>query len=402
MLNKSFVERIIPLEKQLMLAWLKLQQFMIEAMPPGMAINVNALLDVVQGAGNGKALPTDWTKLYKQTGNIVFSDRDAAGNPINIPFKELQGGMSTAFEQFMRVQDYCIAKMNEVVGYNTAVDASSPKTDVLVGTQQMAQQATYDCLRPIYNDGINLIEGTFKRVALMIQDCLRLGNEGFKEALVDAIGQANVDVLTMGRDLPFSSSAISIEIQPDEQEMAEINQLIQLGIKNQTLNTSDVLRVRQQLKTNPKLAGQLLSWLEKKNAKQKQKDAIEMSQQNGQVQMQSAQAASQAQAQLDQVLTQNKIQVIDFQFQREMEKIKLEKEYELKIQELKNTGSETVAAINTTGKENVQKTMNDGKVAVEHIKHESGMQKEHIKHESALSQMALEAAITPKPESAKK
>jgi hypothetical protein len=156
MKNHSLVQRMIPLEKQLMLAWLKLQQFLIEAMPAGLAINQNALLEVVGAAGEGKPLPTDWTKLYKQTGNIIFTDKDAAGNPINIPFKELQGGISAAFQQFMVVMDYCISKMNEVVGYNTAVDASSPKADALVGVNQMAQAATYDCLRPLYLSATNL------------------------------------------------------------------------------------------------------------------------------------------------------------------------------------------------------------------------------------------------------
>lgn len=401
MLNKSIVERMIPLEKQLMLAWLKLQQFMIEAMPPGMAINQNALLDVVQGMGNGKALPMDWMKLYKQTGNIVFTDQDASGRQINIPFKELQGGMSTAFEQFMRVQDYCIQKMNEVVGFNTAVDASTPKADALVGVSQMAENATYDCLRPLYTAGIFAMEWNFKRIALMIQDSLRLGNTTFIEALTDAIGQANVDVLTMGREMPFNCAAISIEIQPDEAERQEIQQLIGLGIEQGTLTTSDVLRVRQQLKTNPKLAGQLLSFLEKKNAKAKQNEALQLQQQNAQVQMQSAQAASQGQAQLDQVLTQNKMAVIQAQAQADMAKLKLEKEYDMKIQEMKNQGAETVAVINTGAKENVQTKINEGKIAVEHIKHESNMQQKHVDHESGLSKIALEYALEPKEEAKK-
>ena len=67
-----------------------------------MAINQNALLDVVEGMGNGKAKPTDWTKLYKQTGSFVFTDKGPDGQPINIPFKELMGGISPAFEQFMK------------------------------------------------------------------------------------------------------------------------------------------------------------------------------------------------------------------------------------------------------------------------------------------------------------
>jgi hypothetical protein len=382
MKNKSFVERMIPLEKQMMLAWLKLQQFLIEAMPPGMAINQNALLDVVQGMGDGKTKPTDWTKLYKQTGNIIFTDRDAAGNPINIPFKELAGGISPAFEQFMRVQDYCINKMNEVIGYNTAVDASSPKADALVGTQQMAQEATYDCLRPMYLACTNLIEGTGKRVGLMIQDCLRLGHEDFKKALADAIGQENVDVLTMGRDFPFSSAAISVEIQPDENETATISNWILEGLAKGTITTSDALRVRQQLKTNTKLAGQLLAYLEKKNAKAKQAEAMQQIQANGQTQQESAMAASQAQAQLDEVLTNNKMKVIQLQGQIDIATKTAEAELQMKLQELKNLGANTVAEINTGGKIDVQHAANEGKIVAQQVASQSNIEKEHIIHKS--------------------
>ena len=413
MKNKSFVQRMIPLEKQLVLAWLKLQQFLIEAMPPGMAINQNALLDVVQGMGDGKTKPIEWTKLYKQTGNIVFTDRDAAGNPINIPFKELAGGISPAFEQFMRVQDYCIGKMNEVIGYNTAVDASSPKADALVGTQEMAQQATYNCLRPLYVWATGLVESTGKQVGLMIQDCLRLGNKGFIEALTDAIGQANVDVLTKGRDMPFSTSAISVELQPDDKEMAEINALISLGVQNGNLFPSDVLRVRQQLKTNTKLAGQLLVYLENKNIKERQKAEIEKIKSNGDVQISSSKAASESQAELDQIITQNKIMFEQEKFNLDMQRLKFEASENYKLQELKNVGIATVAEIGAGGKINVQDKANEGKIIAAEISKELGVEKAHIDHSSkvqkgfqdndhAKEQIELEAKLAPKKETTKK
>lgn len=393
MTNKSDVERLIPFEKQLVLAWLKLQQFLIEAMPPGMAINQNALLDIVEGMGNGKSKPADWTKLYKQTGSFLFTDKGPDGMPINIPFKELVGGISPAFEQFIRVQDYCIQKMNEVVGFNTAVDASSPTPDSGLGVNQMAQQATYNSLRPLFGEAIRIIEATGKRVSLMIQDCIKFNNQAF----VDAIGQSNVDVITMGKDMAFSTSAIQIEIQPDDEDMKSVEQLIMIGIERDTLTAGQVLRVRQQLKTNIKLAGQLLVYFENKNLKDKQQQALELQQQNGQVQIQSAQAASQAQAQLDAILTENKIAVESAKHQMEMEKNQAEFQKDMAVQTLKNEGAEIVAAINAGRAENVQRAVNEGKLMVEHIKHEGGMHKEGMKHASNMQQIELEAELTPKP-----
>lgn len=402
MKNKSDVQRMIPLEKQLMLAWLKLQQFLIEAMPPGMAINQNALLEVVSGAGAGKSLPTDWTKLYKQTGNIIFTDRDSSGNAINIPFKELKGGIGSAFKDFMFVMDYCIGKMNEVVGYNTAVDASSPKTDVLVGTQEMAQQSTYDCMRPKYMAATNLIEGTGKRVGLMIQDCLRLGNEPFRLALAEAIGQSNVDVLTQGREVPFSSAAISVEIQPDDYEMQQINNHIELGIANKTLTSSDALRIRQQLKTNVKLAGQLMVFLEKKNAKEAMKQQSSVIQENAAAQQQSAQITSQ--------MKQSELQA-EHAFKIELLKLESElkgglssQEHIQKMQEIGGVNSGLIQAAQVgAGKAiAVQEISTAGKLEEAHVKKETVLEKSKTDHESKLNQTAFEIAATPKKETAKK
>ncbi len=401
--NKSKVEMMIPFEKQLNLAWEKLQQFMIEAMPPGVMVNQNALLELIDGQGEGKALPTDWTKLYKQTGNIVYSDTDADGRVIQgKPIEQLQGGMSTAFQQFMTVMEYCMGKMNDVIGYNTAVDGSSPKSDALVGVNEMAQQATYDVLRPDYMYVMHLIEGSAKRVALMIQHGLRFENKAFRSALEDAIGKANVDVLIEGREFPFSSAAISIEPQPDEKEMSDLNALIQLGVQNQTLTPSDVLRVRQQMKTNVKLAGQLLVYLENKNAKQKQDYATANIQQTAASQQQSAQITSQLQAQLDEVLTNNKIKLINAQLNADLQIKNVDLHNGLQIQQLKNEGLATQSEINSGGKVNVQHAANEGKIVTQQIADATKIEREKIIHDSKIKHTAFQSVLDKEAEKTEK
>lgn len=422
MKNKSLVERMIPFEKQLLLAWAKLQQFLIKAMPPGIAINNSALLDIVAGMGEGKTPPIEWMKMFEQTGSFIYNGTGIDGQQINKPFDVMPGGISPAFEQFMRVADYCINKMNEVVGYNTAVDASSPSADAAVGTNKMAAQATYNCMRPLYNAGILLIESQAKRVALMIQDCIRFDENG-RQKWVDAIGEENVSVLEMGSETPFNASAIEIEIMPDEEEQAYVNNLINLGIQNQTLETGQVLRVRQQLKTNVKQAGQLLSYFESKNKKDAQDRALQMQQQNGQTQIQSAQAASQSQAQLDAILTENKIKLINAQLNADMQKMQAESQLALQLQDRKNEGANTVAEINTGAKVSVQEAANKGKIIAQHVANEGNIEKEHVihsseiikkhleheseiqkgllDHDSKLEQISLTAHLTPKKETKK-
>lgn len=376
MQNKSLVERMIPFEKALNLAHLKFQQFLIKAKPPGLAINLRGLDKVVKGLGkDGKIKPTEITKLYDQTGSFIFYDYDEnTGQPINMPFKELEGGISMAFRNLIEVHNHYINLMNQVIGFNNVVDASSPDKEALVGVNKMAAQATYDCMRPIKMAVIDVLNRGAKTVAQMAQDCIKFGNDEF---FLTSIGEGAVNTIKEGADTPIASFGISVDEMPDDAEMASLEQLIQIGLGSQppALLPSDATRVRQQMKTDVKLAGELLALLERKNIKDRAKQSAALQQQNGQIQVQSAQAASQAKQQEMQLQLQVEAQLEKIRTDNKLIIINAEAHSALELQKLKNEGIYTQAEINSGAKRDVQEAMNKGKL-------ENTLVSEHLKHQS--------------------
>ncbi len=388
MQNKSHVERMIPHEDAINLASLQMQTLLIKMKPPGVAMDIQGLLDAAKGMGyEGK--PIEISKIYEQTGNYVYSSINEDGQVINGKvITELRGGLSDAMSQLISVYQFQRNLINEVIGYNTAVDASSPDSNALVGVQRNAIQATNNSLRPLFKGHLNLIESVCKDLGLMIQDCIEEDNESF----INAIGTYATKTLEYGKKLAFVQMGIKIELLPDDEEKMEINEQIKLGqMSNPPLLTpSDVGRIRQVMKEDLKLAYQLLVYLEEKNRKNKMDESSALQAQNGQIQQQSAQSAAQAQAQLDQTLTQNKIAVIQAQAQAEDANAQKEFERTMQLQALKNEGLFTVAEISNGGKVSVQKAANDGKIVAAHVASETSIVKEHIIHNSKVVQKHLD------------
>lgn len=409
MKNKSHVERMIPHEDAINLANLAFQTMLIKAKPPGVAVDVRGLMDAAKAMGD-TLKPIDILKIYEQTGNLIFSSITEENDVINNRvITELHGGVSDAFRSLIEVWQFKKQQIFETVGINPNADPGTAKPDIGLGIQDNAIQASNDSLKPLYNAHLKLITLTAKELGLMIQDSLEYDNEAF----IAAIGTQATKTLEMGKKLAMAQMGIEIELLPDDKEKAEINQMLQLGIENQTLNASDAFRINQMMKENVKLAAQLLVFLEAKNAKSKQQDAMQQIQANGQTQQQSAQAASQNQAQLDQILTQNKISVL--QAQAQMEDANAQKAFEraMQLQALKNEGANTVAEINTHGKVDVQTAANEGKVVAQHVANEGKIADRHLinmseeikqekEHEHVLEHTKLEAKVAPKPVASKK
>ncbi len=366
--NKSLVERMIPHEDQINLIKGKMQQFLIKAAPPGVKVDLSGLDEAVKGFGKEQIKPQDLTRMWQQTGSFIYSSQRSDGSIINgVPIDVLPNGISRDFGLLINAYNHEIQMINDVIGFNSAVDASSPPVDALVGTQKLAAQASNNVLRPLNESFIRIVEKMSKRLTLMIQDCMEYDNKGF----VNSISRYAINTIKYGKKIALNEFGIKVEFLPDDDEKADITQLIALGLEQQTLKTSDAITIKQILKSNVKLASQYLILREKKNAEQKQKESQDLQQQNGDVQTQSAQSAEAAKAQSGAAII-------------EAEKSKLAFEWQLKDQfEDKQLGRDLqrIYAQNS-GKVQVQEVANVGKhVAIEK------------QHESELMNAAFESAM---------
>lgn len=409
--NKSIVEKAIQPENQLNLIEQKIQQFLIKAAPPGWAINQAALEEVKMGKGNDPNMtPDQQYDMWTQTGSIMYYAVDAQGNPLNAnPINPLPNGLGQGFADLLRARQLEVQKINDVMGFNDAMNAQLPSSDVPVGTQQMARQATSNSLKSIYTAHVQLLQKHFKGLFLMIQDSIKYNEKAF----IEAIGQGAVSEIDMFRKIPYATMGLKIELAPNEQERAEVLQMLNMDVQNQVLTSSDVIRVHAALKSNPKLAAQLLVQLENKNRKAAQDAKTQDIQMNAQSQQQSAQMASQMKQQELQLEAQSAIQKLQAEYQLKTTFEKQLFDQQMELQKLKNEGIITVAEVGKDGKVNVQQAANQGKVLeaqvaaqskenVENIKHQSSVANQQLSHQAALHQVAFENAIAPPPTPAAK
>lgn len=369
--NKSLVERMIPHEDQINLIHLKAQQFLMEAAPPGLAIDVSSLDEVVAGMGKGENAmmdPKEILKMKRQTGSFVFSSMRSDGSVINgSPLTPLENGIGRQFQQFIVAYNHEIQLMNDVIGYNSAVDASSPDKEALVGTQKLAVQASMNVLRPIANTMIRIVEKTANRLTLMIQDKCEYG-DGLK-GMIPAIGIQSVKAINAGKELALAQFGIKIELLPNEEEKQDLYQLITVGLQTGTLKPSDIILIKEYMKTNVKLAAQLMILREKRNLKEAQALKQQDSQLNAQAQSQAAQMAEQAKQQTLQLEMQSKSQ-------------ELQMEMQLKSQLSAQEHQQKMEQINLQNQ-----LINQGKIQVAQVSHEGSM-----------NQMAFENALQTTPE----
>jgi len=388
--NKSLVERMIPHEDQINLINLKTQQLLIKAKPPGVAIDLEGMDTIVAGMGNpnnAKMDAIEITKMYEQTGSYTFRSRDKNGQAINgRVIDPLENGIGKDFAVLFAAYNNELQKMNDVIGYNSAVDASSPDSEALVGTQKMAVQASNNALRPIFTYANDLIVRQVRRIALMIQDSIAYNNEAF----IGAIGAYSTETLNYGKKIAFNQFAIDIEMLPDDEERMQLEGLINLGIEQGVLMPSDVVRVRAVLKEDVKSAAQLMVLLEEKNRKNAEASKMADIEANGQMQMQSAQVAAQSNAELDKIVTANKIALIEAQKNADIEKARFEFDLQMQLQSLKNNGAEIVAYINSDKATGVQETINEGKKEVAKIAGQVTLAKETIAHEGKIREKMVD------------
>ena len=417
--NKSLVERMIPHEDQINLINLKTQQLLIKAKPPGVAIDLEGMDLVVAGMGKGENSKNDAieiTKMYEQTGSYTFRSRDKSGNPINGRVIEaLDNGIGRDFSVLFAAYNNELQKMNDVIGYNSAVDASSPDAEALVGTQKMAIQASNNALRPLAQEALNLISRQAKRLCLMIQDSIGFENKAF----TDAIGAYSAETLNYGKRIAFNQFAIDVEMLPDDEERMQTESLINMGIEQNVLMPSDVIRVRQVLKEDVKAAAQLLVLLEDKNRKNEAAAKQADIEANGAAQTQAAKAASESAAQLDDKVSANKLSYLTAEYKLKSDFEMLQASNLLELQKVKNQGAYTVAEIAANKAINVQEAANRGKAVNEQIISETKKELAHIdntyskdsesanhersvdaqdqKHEHAIAEIGFAADVAPKP-----
>ncbi|MGI9556104.1 MAG: hypothetical protein ACR2M9_04510, partial [Cyanophyceae cyanobacterium] len=321
---ESLVRRMIPFADLIQMTHLKIQQVVSRVVPDGVFIDADGLNEVDLGTGNTYN-PEDALRLYFQTGSVVGRSytQDGEFHNARVPIQQLTAN-SGASKMQMLIANYnhYLDMIRAVTGLNEARDGSTPDPNSLVGVQKLAALNSNTATRHILQGSLYITRTIAECLSIRTADILEYAD--FKDEFAMQIGKYNLRILEDIKDLYMYDFGIFIEMAPDEEEKAMLEQNIQMALSQKDISLEDAIDIREI--NNLKMANQLLKLKRKKKQEVEQDQRMQEQQMQAQMQMQAQQAKSQGEMQKIQMESQAKIQYRQADVAFEIEKLKNEAE----------------------------------------------------------------------------
>tara|TARA_R110000765_G_scaffold20701_5_gene53537 strand:- start:2296 stop:4677 length:2382 start_codon:yes stop_codon:yes gene_type:complete len=309
----SIVSKITGFADMIQLTHLKLQQVIARMVPDGVYLDMDGLAEVDLGNGTNYN-PAEALNMYFQTGSIVGRSLTQEGdlNRGKVPIQELQSSSGGAkIQSLIQTYQYYLQLIRDVTGLNEARDGSMPDKDALVGLQKMAANASNTATKHILQSSLWLTLRTCENISLRIADSLNYPLT--LNSLKSSISTYNVGTLAEIQNLNLHDFGIYLQLEPEEEEKAVLEQNIQMALQQGGIDLEDAIDIRQI--NNLKLANDVL--------KQKRKKRIAQEQEAQQANIQ-AQAQAQAQAREQEAMSEVQKQQAITGATAELEKAKSE------------------------------------------------------------------------------
>jgi len=328
---ESLVRRMIPFADLIQITHLKLQQVISKVVPDGVFIDADGLNEVDLGTGAAYN-PEDALRLYFQTGSVIGRSytQDGEFNNARVPIQQLTSNSGASKTQMLLANyNHYLNQIRNVTGLNEARDGSTPDPNALVGVQKLAALNSNTATRHILDGSLYLYRTLAEAISCRIADILEYAD--FKEDFANKIGKYNVSILNEISDLYIYDFGIFIEVAPDEEQKAQLEQNIQMALSKGDINLEDAIDIRE-IK-NIKLANQLLKVKRVAKQDKEQQMAMQQQQMNAQTQLQSQQMAAQTAAQKIELEGRMKMQVKQAEIAFEIEKMKIEAQVKSQLME---------------------------------------------------------------------
>ena len=355
----SLVKRITGFADMIQLTHLKLQQVMSRLVPDGVYLDADGLAEIDLGNGTNYN-PQEALNMYFQTGSVIGRSFTSDGdmNPGKVPIKEITSGSGgNKMQALIGTYNYYLQMIRDVTGLNEARDGSTPDKNALVGVQKLAAANSNTATRHILQAGLFLTAETAECLSLRISDIIEYSPT--KDAFIQAIGAHNVATLEEMSELHLYDFGIFINLTPDEEEKAILENNIQMALQQKSINLEDAIDLRE-IK-NIKLANQLLKI---RRVKKEQKDRqlqLENIQAQTQSNTQAAQAAAQADIQKNQALNAGKAELSQMQSQIDLQKMQQEVEMKKQLMALEFQYNMQLKGIEVEGVKSREKEKEDRK-----------------------------------------
>ena len=329
---ESLVGRITGFADMIQLTHLKLQQVMAKMVPDGVYLDADALAEIDLGNGTNYN-PAEALNMFFQTGSVIGRSMTQDGdiNRGNMPIQELNtSGKGGKIQSLIQTYNYYLQMIRDVTGLNEARDGSMPDKDALVGVQKIAAANSNTATRHLLQSSLYLALSTAECISIRISDVIEYSPT--RKSFIKSLGKLNVSVLEEIAELHLHDFGIFLELAPDEEEKAVLENNIQMAIQQQSIDLEDAIDVREV--RNIKLANQLLKLRRKKKQKADQELAQQNIQQQAQANAEASERAAQAEMQKNQALAQTELQIEQGKAQFEMQKMEREAQLKKELMEL--------------------------------------------------------------------
>mgnify|MGYP003654212521 CR=1 FL=1 len=356
---ESLVSRITGFADMIQLTHLKLQQVMSRMTPDGVYLDADGLAEIDLGNGTNYN-PQEALNMFFQTGSIIGRSLTSEGdmNPGKVPIQEISSGSGgQKMQSLIGTYNYYLQMIRDTTGLNEARDAGSPDERALVGVQKMAAANSNTATRHILNSGLFLTREVCECLSLRISDILEYSPT--RDAFVQQIGGHNVATLAEVSELHLYDFGIFLEVSPDVEEQAMLENNIQVALAQQGIELEDAIDLRE-IK-NIKLANQLLKVRRKKKIAKDQEIQQENMQAQAQANIQTQQAAAQSEMQKNESMAQTTIAIESKKFEFDSQKLQQEAAIKKELMELEFQFNMQLKGVETEGQKGKETEKEDRK-----------------------------------------
>jgi len=355
----SLVKRTTGFADMIQLTHLKLQQVMSRMIPDGVYLDADGLAEIDLGNGTNYN-PQEALNMFFQTGSVIGRSftQDGDLNPGKVPIQEITSGSGgNKIQALISNYNYYMQMIRDVTGLNEARDGSMPDDRALVGIQKIAAANSNTATRHILDAGLFLTAETAEKLSLRISDIIEYSPT--KDAFIQSIGVHNVATLEEMSELHLYDFGIFIELMPDDEQKAMLENNIQMSLQQQTIDLEDAIDIREI--NNVKLANQVLKIRRKKKMEQDQQAKQQNMQAQAQANAQQQQAAAQMEIQKQQALTQSEARLVQLKSQLEIQKLQQEIQAKQQLMQLEFQYNMQLKGIEVEGLRSREKEKEDRK-----------------------------------------
>ena len=327
---ESIVSKCIGFADIIQLTHLKLQQILSRMVPDGVYLDMDGLAEVDLGNGTNYN-PAEALNMYFQTGSIVGRSltQDGDMNAGKVPIQELNSSSGQAkIGALIQTYQYYLQMIRDVTGLNEARDGSAMDKNSLVGLQKMAANASNVATRHIKQSSLYLTLKIAENIALKIADALEYPLT--RSSLQNSISTYNIKTLDEVVTLNLHDFGIFLELEPDDEEVAQLEANIQVALQQGGIDLEDAIDLRN-IK-NLKLANQMLKVKRKAKAKQDQANQQANIKAQGDSQAETAEKTAMAEVQKQEAIMGANVQFEQSKNQMEIQRMEIAAQ--LKAQEM--------------------------------------------------------------------